>query len=420
METTNSKLNENPAKGHPTWLPWVIWGLAALFYFYEFMLQISPNVMADELQRDFAISAAAVGNLGAFYFYAYGAMQIPVGVLLDRFGPRRLTTTAVGLCAIGCFVFATTQHLLPAQIGRMLIGAGSAFAIISCFKLVANWFPHNRFAMMAGLTVTIGMLGAASGEIILAHMVEAFHWRPTIIAFGFIGIALMVLIWLIVRDAPTGASTSKSSTKSEPLLKGLKHVVRSKQTWLTAIYAGLMFAPTIVMGAQWGNRFLTHTHDISRVYASTLTSLIYIGWAVGGPFTGFISDYMGRRKPLMIIGTIGALLSGSLLVYEPGLPIFAEGILLFLLGLFSSGFFPAFSLIKEINAPKISATALGFTNMLNTMFGAILQPFVGYMLKLTNDNYTIALATLPISMLLALVILPFIKETYCKQVDVAY
>lgn len=414
-------------------LPWAVWGLAALFYFYEMILQVSPGVMVPELMRAFQVNAAALGNLAAFYFYAYAGMQIPVGVLIDRYGPRRLLTAAISVCALGCLIFGSAMALPYAEAGRFLIGLGSAFAAVGCMKLAASWFPVERFGLLTGMMVTVGMSGAVFGETPLALLVGKIDWRPSMILLGCIGIALSATIWIIIRDhrQHTSASIAHAATSQPSMGQGLRAVMRSKQTWLASIYGGLMFAPTSAFGALWGVPFLMQAYALSRPAAAGIISMLFIGWVVGSPVSGWFSDYIGKRRPPMFIGSVGALLSMIAIIYVPHLPLWLMNTLLFSFGFFSSGFLPAFSIVREINSSRTSATALGFINMLNMVGGAVLQPFIGLILDLfwtgsmadgarsySVENFHIALAVLPIAMAISLLILPFVKETYCQPADI--
>ncbi len=409
---------------------WLIWSLGAIFYAYEFLLQVSPNVMQQDLMRAFGITAAGLGQLGALYFYAYAGMQIPVGVMLDRLGPRRLLTIAALLCAIGSFFFGTAESFAMAGIGRFLIGLGSAFAVVSCFKVGASWFPPKRFSLIVSLTIALGMLGAAVGQSPLAFIVDYLGWRQTVLLFGAIGAVLAVFLWTIVRDRPEGSEEQGPALyadANEPLLSGLKKVMAHRKTWIAAIYGGLMFAPTTVMGAMWGGPFLMRAYDLSRTEAGFFGTLLFLGWAAGAPFGGALSDHMGRRKPMMIYGAFSTLIVISTILYVPNLPLPLLGTLMFLLGITSSGFLPVFALVKEFHPTRISATAMGFMNMINMIGGALIQPFVGWLLdffwngamhdgirEFSVQSYQYALSSLPIGLAIALCLTPFVTETYCR------
>lgn len=414
--------------------PWIMWALATIFYCYEFMLQVSPNVMKEDLMADFALTGTTFGTLVAFTTLAYMSMQIPAGVMLDRLGPRRLLTLSTLLCAFGVLLFGSAHTFSVAAAGRFLIGLGSAFAIISCFRVAASWFPNSRFALISCLTVMIGMFGAAGGGLPIAALVQSISWRPSMMFFAVFGFVLAALLWLVVRDKPdvdaNGASHADDyASKQEPLLAGLFKVAAHRQTWICAIYGGLMFAPTIAFGGLWSSTFFVNMHELNLDQASKLTTILYLGWAVGAPLAGGVSDYIGRRLPLMVIGSIGALVAISAIIYIPMLPFGVLALLVALFGFFSSGFFTVFALVKESHPTKRAGTAMGFMNMLNMAGGIILQPLIGFILdKLSNGvlengvpvfskmSYTWAMSTLPICIILAIMLIPFIKETYCKNI----
>jgi MFS family permease len=407
-------------------MPWVMWTLGALFYCYEFCLQVSPSVMTNEIMKAFSVNASQLGILSGFYLYAYTLMQIPVGILLDKFGPRRLLTFATICCALGSLLFGYAHVFTIAAIGRFMIGIGSAFAAVSCMHLAATWLPLRLFALMTGLMVTIGMLGAVGGEAPLSMLNNFLGWRQTLILFGFIGIGLSVIIWLVIRDRVF--PTKNRVITHTGFLSGVKHVLKNKQIWVTSLYGGLMYLPTPAFAGLWGVPFLVTFYQLPRTTAAFFISLIFIGWAVGSPLFGIISDRIGRRKPPMWLGSTGALACILAILYVPQLPLTIMGILLFLFGFFSSGFLPAFSIAREINPPETNATALGFVNTLNSLGAALAQPFIGLILDMrwngqmadgirqySVGNYHVALMTIPICIAISLLILPFIKETYCKS-----
>jgi MFS family permease len=410
---------------YPAYLPWLIWCIAALFYFYEFFLQVSPNVMVPELMSSFHVTAASLGNLAAFYFYAYAIMQIPAGVLLDFFGPRRLLTFAAATCMFGCVLFGSTTHLDIAELARFLIGLGSSFAFIGCLKLATQWFPQERFALICGITITIGMLGAVGGEAPLALLVDTIGWRASIIIFGLLGALLSISFWFLIEKSPP--YVDPESLRHIKPFNGLGGVLSNKQTWLTAIYCGLMFAPTSIFGALWGTPFLMQAYNISRPIAAGIVSLMFIGWAIGAPLGGWISSVTKKKRPVAIAGSIGLLITLLLVIYVH-VPISSLYLLLFAIGFFSSGFIPAFSIAREVNPPAASATALGFMNMVNTIGGALGQPFIGWLLDLSwngqvqagihvysTQSFHTAFIMLPIFIALSLFMLCFIREPICHH-----
>jgi MFS family permease len=406
--------------------PWVVWALASSFLFYKYLLQVSPSVMVNDLMRDFHLTGAEMGNLAAFYFYAYLSMQLPVGLLLDRFSPRRLVTAAIVMCASGALLFAVAQQLGLAYLGRLLIGLGGAFSAVGTMKLITLWFPPRKFALVSGLMMTVGMLGAVGGEAPLAATVEWLGWRNTMLAAAGVGLVLALVIYLFVRDR--SHPIMKNHGQPRPSFwQALRGIISRPQSWLISIYSGLAFAPISAFAGLWGVPYLMENYRMPRTDIAALVSLVFIGFAIGSPLAGWFSDKIQRRKPIMALGTGFGLLGLVTILYLPGLPHLLLALLLFLFGFFTSFFFVSFAVMREINNPLASGTAIGFINMFNAMCGAFSEPLIGKLLDLKWDHkilhgvrifsitdYHWALFTLPILMLIALFLLLFIEETKCE------
>lgn len=432
LNSQNPTMTQNNTN---SFMPWMVWGLGCLFYFYECLLQVSPSVMSNELMRDFSVTSQTLGVLSGIYFYSYAAMQLPGGVLMDYFGPHRLLTLATLVCALSTVAFGMTDNFFMACLARLMIGFGSAFAAVGTMKLAANWFPAQRFALLTGLMVTIGMLGAIFGEAPLALLIDHFGWRHSMIIMGGIGILLTVLLILIAKDAPKNFLApahplQEVEEEDEHLIPSFLALIKNKQLWLVASYGGLMYMATPVFCGLWGVPFLMNKMLIAKASAANLISLIFIGWAIASPLWGIYSNRIGLRKPPMYIGCVGALICSSLFIFAPINSLVIMEILLFAFGIFSAGFLPAFSVAKELCNRKYVATGLSFMNMMNMIGIALAQPLIGYILdkmwtgELNGtvrvyplEAYHTALAILPLGMLVALLLLPKLKETYCQSVQ---
>lgn len=408
---------------------WVIWLLSSIFMFYKYAIEVSPGVMTSTLMTTFQIDGVQLGNLAASYFYAYLLLQIPAGMLIDRLGPRRVTTIAIAVCAIGCIVFSKANSLWMASIGRFLSGAGGAFAAVNCLKLTANWFAPAQFAFMAGLMMTVAMLGAVGGQTPLSYFIQTLDWRYAINLLGLAGIILSLIFWLITRDlSPEKRKETHLAPQRFSLRTTLKMILKNTQSWWLSIYSGFAFAPLMVFGGLWGTSFISEAYQMSIDKSASLVSLIFIGFAAGAPLFGWISDRIGRRVVLMSWGTLIATLSLSCAIYWPGISSLWCGILLFLFGFSLSSFLLCFTLIREINVPILAATAVGFMNAFDALFGAFSDPMTGKLLDLfwngqmlngarifSIEAYKMAFLTLPIYLIISLLCLFKIKETHCNQ-----
>jgi MFS family permease len=397
------------------------WLTGAFFFFYAWVLRVAPSVMVEELMRDFAVGAAVVGHLSAAYFYGYAGMQIPVGVLLDRFGPRRLMTLAALVCAGGCVLLATSSALAAASAGRFLIGASAAFSLVGSMAVAGQWFHANRFALLSGLSMAMGMAGGVFGQAPLRLAVEASDWRSTTLALAAGGVALAVAAWATVRDRWRGSGGLGQA------LSGLGAVLANRQAWLVALVGLGTSAPLLAFASLWGVPFLETAYRLPRAQAATLTSLIFVGWGVGAPAIGWLSDRIGRRKPPLIAGLLLETAALALLVYVPGLPMPVLGLLCFLVGFFGSAQIVCFALARETHAAALSGTAIGFVNGMVTGAGALFQPLVGLLLDLAwtgetsqgarlyaPESYRLAFASLIVSCLAGLLCLAAVRETRCR------
>lgn len=407
---------------------WIIWLLSALFMFYKYALEVSPSVMTTTLMSTFNISGAALGNLAACYFYAYLLLQIPAGFLLDKIGPRRITTLAIALCAFGSLLFSKSDTLLLAGIGRFLTGAGAAFAAVNCLKLIANWFSQKKFAFMTGLMMTVAMLGAVGGQAPLASFIDAMDWRYAMQFIGLAGLVLAFLFWLTVRDiSPLHKKEKHIVSQNIAFWSSIKRVLKNPQSWWLSIYSGFAFAPVMIFGGLWGVSFISEAFLISNNMAAQSVSLIFIGFAVGAPFFGWFSDWLGKRVVVMFWGTLIALITITAVIYVPSLSSSSLTFLLFLFGFSISSFLLCFTMMREISLPILAATAIGFMNAFDALLGAISDPLTGWFLDLVWDGklvdgarvfsvsaYKTAFLALPVFLGLSLLVLWRIKETYCK------
>ena len=283
--------------------PWLIWMLCANFYLFVYFQRVASSVMISELMRDFGVTAVVLGNLSAFYYYAYASIQLPVGVLLDRFGPRRVLPAALLLSSLGSLLFATAETLPQAYIGRLLIGAGVGFALVGALKVAAVWFPPKRFALGTGLTFMLGMVGAVGGQAPLAVIVDAVGWRDTLMAAAAVALVGVPLVWLAVREG------AEPEPKVAPvpdigLLHSLRLIATTPQTWICSVYSTTNFATMLAFVGLWGVPYMMEAHGLSRPSAALSTSLVLIGFGIGGPLFGWFSDYLGRRKAPMLISAV--------------------------------------------------------------------------------------------------------------------
>ncbi len=404
---------------------WLIWGLAAFFYFSDYLARVAPTVMHRELQVDFSINEAGFGLLTASFYIPYVLMQIPVGLLVDRVSIRLLLTVMSLVTAFGCCLFALADTVLLAAIGRLFIGFSAAFAFISALRLATAWFPATMLGLLAGLTQALGMLGGAAGQAPVSFLVTAFGWRASMYCIAGLFIGLAALLFYTIQDKPTAGAGEVMSHRRSGILASLGLILSSKQTWINALFAGFLYAPAAVLGEAIGPAYLQYGQGMNAHAAAFATSLIFIGWVVGGPLSGWLSDRIGRRKPVMLTSAASGLLLISVLVYCSNLSVLAAYVLLFLYGFTNTGVAIAYAVSTELHPRNVVGTAIALTNMASIFIGALMQPLVGYWVdysagarsfhvdSLLLSDFQSGLQLLPLSSLLALLLACVVKETYC-------
>lgn len=429
MDTTKILPHASEDTKRQLWFAWVIWGLAAAFYFIDYLARVAPGVMHRFLQTDFGMNEADFGILTASFYIPYILMQIPVGLTADRISIRWLLTVMSVITASGCIVFGAADSLLVASCGRMLIGFSAAFAFVCSLRLATSWFPASMLGLLAGLTQALGMLGAAAGEAPISFLVQEVGWRSSMYVVSALFVLLAFLLFLYVRDNPKSKAQDLKFGNRVGIYDSLKIILSHRQTWLNALYAGFLFGPTAVIGESIGPAYLQYGRGLSAHAAAFATGLIFIGWGIGGPLSGWLSDKMKRRKPIMIISGVFGLVLSTLFVFYPHMDRTFAYVLFFLFGLTNTGVAIAYAVATEFHDRNVVGTAIAFTNMASILVGAVLLPIVGHLIdlaggvrgyhveKLLLTDFQFGLRILPFCSLIALCLAFLVKETHCKPID---
>lgn len=411
------------------WMAWIVWGLAAAYYFSDYMARVAPGVMHKHLQTAFNMNEIGFGLLTYSFYIPYILMQIPVGLLVDRISIRRLLTTMSLLTAIGCVVFGFAQTLGVASIGRMIIGFSAAFAFISSLRLATAWFPPYKLGLLAGLTQALGMLGAAAGEAPISFLTNLVGWREAMYWVAGLFVVLAFFLHRYIRDHDSMAESKRNKTHEYSIWASLFIVLKNKQIWLNALYAGCLFGPTAVIGESYGPAFLQYGWGLTAHQAASAIGLIFIGWGIGGPILGALSDKLGHRKKLMIFSAACTFILTIIIVFFPIQNVTMAYLLFFIFGLTNSGVGLAYALSTEIISRSVVGASIAFTNMASIFVGASLQPLVGRGIDAIAGSRSFNVANLklsdfqgPFTLLvicsaISLILAFFIKETYCKKID---
>lgn len=406
----------------------VIWMLAASFFLYEFFLRTFIGSVAGQIIPDLGLNVETFALLASAYAIAYGLMQIPVGVLTDRYGVKIILIFAALVCAVATFFFAHAHSFVSAFTSRLAMGFGSSFAFVCLLVVVATWFPRKNFAFFAGVSQFIGTMGPflAGGPLIALLYFLHGNWRATLSLIGGFGIVLAILMVFIVKNKPPNVEHSTIFVaRAYPVKTQLLKLMRNKQAWLVAIYSGCVYVSIEFLAAMWGNVYL-QARGITQQGAGNIISLAWVGYAIGCPLLGALSDFGRRRKPWLIITAIVGFFTTFGITYlplrdTPGV----YSIFFFLLGIAAAGQNLGFATISEHVEKANRATALGLNNGAVTLFTAMVPPSASYFIyRVTGPSgmamhnphtFMLGFSIMPLLYLVGAFIAIFlIKETYCR------
>ena len=370
---------------------WLVWSLAAISFGYAFFHRVTPSVMVSDLMAEFAVSGAVLGTLSALYFYPYVLLQVPLGAMLETFGTRILLSGCLLLAGVGSILFGLAHSIEVAYLGRFLIGFGSSVGFLGSLALASKWFPPHRFAFLAGLSMFVAMTSGMVAQAPLAYLIDIYGWRANILALGTAGFALSLLVFLFVRNQPASlepatARPLANREKWRELGSALKAVMRNADVWKVSLVAATMSGPMLVIGGLWGTPFLMVKFDLSRPEAAFFMSLLLLGWAVGAPVSGWLSDYIGRRKPILVTGLVLICIMLAIVTGLENLPLGVVVACFVMVGMSGGGMTASFGLVKDVMPASLAGAATGVVNSMTVASGAILQPFVGLALDLQWDG----------------------------------
>ena len=338
--------------------------------------------MLPQLTDKFSITAAGLGALSAFFYYPYILMQIPVGIITDKFGPKKVMIFASFFTGIACIVFALANSLTLAIIARMMMGFCGAFAFVGTLRLAINFFTPSIFATLTGITQAMGMLGAAIGGAPMSIYVNKVGIELAMLSFAFLFFAIGVLM-LWISKHPKQKDLKNHAPPPSSMTFGIKQIIRNKSLWANCLFIGCLYGPTTVFAEMWGVSFTESFRAISHTDAAFVTSLIFIGMVFGCPLFGFVHRYWDALY-LMRLSALSCLILMVVILYVPGLSNFELQVTYFCYGICNAGIIPAYNRAALTVPRQHSGIALGLTNMSSVLLGAISIQVVGVLIHLIS------------------------------------
>ena len=393
----------------------IAWLITAVYYFYQYTLRSAPAVMMPQLSEAFGLSALGVASMVGLFYYGYSPFSLVAGIAMDQLGPRKVIPIGAALVGIGALLFGSGNNE-AASIGRFVQGAGGVFALVGAAYIATTNFPASRAATLIGATQMFGMAGGSAGQVLVGPTIAAgVSWSTFWIAMGVVGLVISGVLFFMLPEP------EKKERRADWLKSAggaMKTVFLNPQSILCGMIAGLLFIPTTIFDMVWGVRYLQEARGFEYGSAVMRSSMVPLGWIIGCPLLGFISDRIGRRKPVIAAGAT-VLLACLAWILFGRVDLFPPYVLGLLAGIASGAAMLPYTVIKEANPPSMSGTATGVVNFLNFTFSALLGPVFGWLLvtvsggatHMTLDHYQMAFQPLLYGVALAIVLTFLLKET---------
>ena len=393
----------------------VAWLITAVYYFYQYTLRSAPAVMLPQLSEAFGLTAMGVASMVGLFYYGYSPFSLIAGTAMDRLGPRKVVPIGAAAVGVGSLLFASGQGDV-ASVGRFLQGAGGVFGLVGAAYIVTTNFPVSKAATLIGATQMFGMAGGSAGQFVVGPIIASgIAWNTFWLFMGIGGLALSALLYFLLPEpqpAPKRDDWFKGATSA------LATVFRNPQSILCGMIAGLLFIPTTIFDMIWGVRYLQDARGLDYGAVVMHSATVPFGWIIGCPLLGFVSDRIGRRKPVIVASAFVLLGCLVWILYGPAgvLPPYVLGLVA---GLVSGAAMIPYTIIKEANPPQMSGTATGVINFLNFTFSALLGPVFGWILmavsggarSMSLQHYQTAFEPLLYGVGLAIILTLLLKET---------
>jgi len=393
----------------------VVWILTAVFYFYQYAMRSAPAVMMPQLSAAFGVTALGVASIVGLFYYGYSPFSLIAGAAMDRLGPRMLVPFAAMAVGIGALLFATGNTQV-ATAGRFIQGAGGVFALVGAVYIASKNFPASQAATLIGATQMFGMAGGSAGQFLVGPMIGAgLPWNYFWLGMGVLGLVIGVVLFFLI---PSENSRQQADGGLKIVVRAFATVFKNPHSILCGLIAGLLFIPTTIFDMIWGVRFLQEAHGVDFGAAVMRSATVPFGWIIGCPLLGFISDRLGRRKPVIIGGAVLLFACLAWILYgKPG--VFPPYVLGLIAGIASGAAMLPYTVIKEVNPPQFGGTATGVVNFLNFTFSALLGPVFGWVLakvsggdaRMELSDFQTAFKPLLYGVGIAIVLTLFLKET---------
>ncbi|CCB88307.1 hypothetical protein SNE_A04300 [Simkania negevensis Z] len=417
--------SKNQLVEHPRpYYAWMVFILSVIFSAYTLTLQFSPR-LESILGQDKTQITALIYAMSAFYF-SLAFFQIPIGILIDRFGSRFLPSLGIIFCSIGAILMSNSETHWGIAMARGIMGFGAAFAFLNGLRIINNWFKSKQFSYLLGIFIALSAFLTVLFKMGFNYLEEVLLWRKAMMTVGLSGLIFACVYFFIVQDSPGGKFSIYSQIKDrKEFWKNIRQVFNASHVWVMGLTIGLMIGPLFAFETIWAIPFLKTVYKTPLSTAIMYNLFFVLSYGIGAIFFGRISTFIGKRKLFVVLGTAITLIMLIIIIYPPYFGVLITSICFIILGFAASNISIGYTIVHEHNVPQVTATPIAVVNTFCVLFAAISQSLITVFLELgkqihntpeyTTQQFQTSLIRLPIYLLFALILSFFIKETYCNQ-----
>ncbi len=365
-------------------LPFLMWLIAVLFFAFQFILRLWPSLMVQEIMQQLTIEATEFGLIAAFYYYGYAGMQIPIAILLDRYGTQYIIFFCAILSGLSMFIFTNTDNWYIACLSRFFIGAGSAVGFLGVSKIVAEWFPKEKFSKMIGFSFTIGLIGAIYGGKPISLLADSYSFKMVSFSLTCISIVIGITAYLFIRKP----QNSKVAGQNKFYLQNMKKLLSTPIIWILAIANLLMVGALEGFADVWGIPYLMKAYTYEKANAAELVSFIFVGMLVGGPLLAAMSKHLSNYLVIILCG-LGLSLSFFLLLSGILEGWYGLSILFFIIGIMCCYQVIVFAAGASLTNIHLLSVTIAFLNCINMLGGSFFHTLIGFFMDFFEKSVSI-------------------------------
>ena len=366
---------------------WAIFAATCSLFLLSQFFKTCIAVITPQLMADLSLDARGISFMSAAFFYAFALAQIPMGIFLDRIGPR-LTMTVLSLIAVaGVFIFAWSDTLAVSVVGRALLGIGMACNLMGSFKLITLWFDPLKFATLSAMVASIGTLGNITSTTPLVLLVKGVGWRDVFTFFAVITFMAATVFFFVVRDkpheTPFGANSRPASKGFKNMFSDLRPLFKTRDYWIISFANFGRFGIYFALQSLWAGPYLMDAMGLSPIQTGNIILALNIGFAFGGPLFGFLSDsILKTRKWIVIFGLASfCLILSTVSLLPPGVNTLLLTLLFFGIGFFNSTGLVMYAQMKEQVPSEMAGTAMASINFFALVGAAALLQVLGNLMQ---------------------------------------